>query len=52
MEYKSVNEHNDIPEHVVEELNRVHASDTGIFMGDNWPPENEETEAGWADATD
>jgi hypothetical protein len=36
--YRSVNEQENIPEHVVDEMNRLHNSDRGISMGENWPP--------------
>jgi hypothetical protein len=49
VEYKSVNEYNDIPAHVVAELEALHVSDTGFFMGEDWPPDVETSVPGSSD---
>jgi hypothetical protein len=40
--YMSINHQQNIPENVVDQYNEFHLSDTGIYMGENWPPEPEE----------
>jgi hypothetical protein len=37
----SENEERDIPEYVVDEMNRLHITDEGIYMGENWPSQSE-----------